>query len=101
MYFQADLNLNEGFVMRKILISLFAVLFTSIIIAACGYIVNENNADVLLAGYNTMSNDEKNKFDLVNYLKFFRTISLASLTIEARRVSSGLMSGCIFFIIFL
>lgn len=55
---------------------IFAVLLTSIIIAACGYIVNENNADILLAGYNTMSNDEKNKFDLVNYLKFFRKFML-------------------------
>ena len=41
-----------------------AVIFTSVLIALCGYIVNENNADVLLAGYNTMSKDEKNRFDL-------------------------------------
>ena len=50
----------------------FAVIFTSILIALCGYIVNENNADILLAGYNTMTKDEKNRFDLINYLKFFR-----------------------------
>ena len=42
----------------------------------CGYIVNEKNADVLLAGYNTMSEDEKNRFDLINYLKFFRKFML-------------------------
>ena len=53
-----------------------AVIFTSVIIALCGYIVNENNADVLLAGYNTMSKDEKNRFDLRNFLKFFRKFTL-------------------------
>ena len=54
----------------------FAVLFISILIALCGYIVNENNADILLAGYNTMTKDEKNRFDLINYLKFFRKFML-------------------------
>jgi len=53
-----------------------AVIFTSILIGLCGYIINENNADILLAGYNTMSKDEKNKFDLINYLKFFRKFML-------------------------
>ena len=43
----------------------FAVIFTSLLIALSGYIVNEKNADVLLAGYNTMSKDEKNRFDLI------------------------------------
>ena len=33
---------------------------------------NENNAKYLLAGYNTMSKEEKESFDLINYLKFFR-----------------------------
>ena len=51
---------------------IYAVLFTSILIGACGYIVNEGNADLLLSGYNMMSKDEKNNFDLSNYLAFFR-----------------------------
>ena len=54
----------------------YIVLFVSFLLAFCGYIVNENNADLLLAGYNTMSEDEKSKFDLVNYLKFFRTFMI-------------------------
>ena len=54
----------------------FAVIFTSLFIALSGYIVNEKNADVLLAGYNTMSKEEKNRFDLINYLKFFRKFML-------------------------
>ncbi len=55
----------------------FAVIFTSIFIALSGYIVNKKNANVLLAGYNTMSKDEKNRFDLINYLKFFRKFMLS------------------------
>ena len=54
----------------------FAVIFTSILIALCGYIVNENNADILLAGYNKMTKDEKYRFDLINDLKFFRKFML-------------------------
>ena len=65
-----------------------AVIFTSALLAICGYIVNENNADSLLAGYNTMTKDEKNRFDLVNYLKFFRKFML----------SISLFSGIIYFI---
>ena len=38
---------------------IYIVLFVSFLLAFCGYIVNENNADLLLAGYNTMSEDEK------------------------------------------
>ena len=68
-----------------------AVIFTSALLAICGYIVNENNADSLLAGYNTMTKDEKNRFDLVNYLKFFRKFML----------SISLFTGIIYFISFL
>ena len=66
----------------------FAVIFTSALLAICGYIVNENNADSLLAGYNTMTKDEKNRFDLVNFLKFFRKFML----------SISLFTGIIYFI---
>ena len=65
-----------------------AVIFTSALLAICGYIVNVNNADSLLAGYNTMTKDEKNRFDLVNYLKFFRKFML----------SISLFTGIIYFI---
>ena len=53
-----------------------AVFLTSILIGACGYIVNENNADPLLSGYNTMTKDEKSNFDLSSYLIFFRKFML-------------------------
>ena len=65
-----------------------AVIFISVSLALCSFIVNENNADILLAGYNTMSNDEKKRFDLINYLKFFRKFML----------NVSLCTGCIYFI---
>tara|TARA_Y100000741_G_C18205739_1_gene539552 strand:+ start:539 stop:859 length:321 start_codon:yes stop_codon:yes gene_type:complete len=43
---------------------------------AVAYITNENNADVLLAGYNTMSKKEKESFDLNGYLIFFKKFFL-------------------------
>ena len=49
-----------------------AILITSLIVACCGYIVTESNADILLAGYNTMSKKEKEKFDLNGFLDFFK-----------------------------
>ena len=55
---------------------IFAVFFISILIGSCGYIVNEGNADLFLSGYNTMSKDEKSKFDLSSYLGFFRKFML-------------------------
>ncbi len=52
-------------------------LITSAIVAGCGYIVTESNADILLAGYNTMSKKEKEKFDLKGYLNFFKKFMLS------------------------
>ena len=54
-----------------------ALLITSVIVAGCGYIVTESNADILLAGYNTMSKKEKVKFDLKGYLNFFKKFMLS------------------------
>ena len=52
---------------------MFAVIFVSIILIFSGYVVTLNNAHYLLAGYNTMSEKERNNFDLVSYLKFFKS----------------------------
>ena len=49
-----------------------AIIITNICFIGCAYMVNENNADMLLAGYNTMSKKEKEAFDLKNYLVFFK-----------------------------
>jgi len=49
-----------------------ALIITNICLIGSAYIVNENNADMLLAGYNTMSKKEKESFDLKRYLIFFK-----------------------------
>ena len=48
------------------------VVICDLMFIAVAYITNENNADMLLAGYNTMSKKEKESFDLKNYLIFFK-----------------------------
>ena len=58
-----------------------AILITSAFVACCGYIVTESNADTLLAGYNTMSKTEKEKFDLKGYLGFFLKVYAFSWSI--------------------
>jgi len=45
------------------------------LIVACS--VNENNAKYLLSGYNTMSDEEKQKFDIHSYIPYFRKFHLA------------------------
>jgi len=51
---------------------LIALIFADLCFIFVAFGVNENNAKYLLAGYNTMSKEEKESFDLINYLKFFR-----------------------------
>ena len=50
----------------------WGVVICNLTFIAVAYIINENNADMLLAGYNTMSKKEKESFDLKNYLIFFK-----------------------------
>src|SRR5690625_7612254 len=50
-----------------IIIILLAVVFIGI-----GYLVTEKNAKYILAGYNTMSEEERKKINLKVYLSFFR-----------------------------
>jgi Kef-type K+ transport system membrane component KefB len=48
----------------------------SLFFVAIGFIVTENNAEYLLAGYNTMSEEERKKFDIKNYIPHFRRFHL-------------------------
>ena len=48
------------------------VIFVSILYYAIGYFINKENAKYLLSGYNTMSDEERKKFDIENYLVFFK-----------------------------
>ena len=50
----------------------WGVIICDVTFIICAYMINEKNADMLLAGYNTMSKKEKEYFDLKNYLIFFR-----------------------------
>ena len=53
-------------------IALISVLFCEIIFFIIAYTINEKNAKYLLSGYNTMSKEEQEKFDLKNFLIFFK-----------------------------
>ena len=50
----------------------WGIIICNVTFICAAFIVNENNADMLLAGYNTMSKKEKESFDLKNYLVFFK-----------------------------
>lgn len=52
------------------------IIVLSVIFFGIGFILNKNNAKYLLSGYNTMSEQEKNNFDLEAYLVFFRKFHL-------------------------
>ena len=49
------------------------VIFVSILYYVIGYFINEENSKYLLSGYNTMSDEERKKFDIENYLVFFKS----------------------------
>jgi len=51
---------------------LLGLIITNICFLGVAYVTNEDNAKHLLAGYNTMSKEEKESFDLKNYLIFFK-----------------------------
>ena len=59
-----------------------ALIITNICFVGVAFVINENNADILLAGYNTMSKKEKESFDLKKYLiflkKFFINLAIYS-----------------------
>ena len=50
----------------------FPVIFVSVLFYAIGYFINKENSKYLLSGYNTMSNEEREKFDIEGYLKIFK-----------------------------
>lgn len=52
------------------------VLILSSIFIVIAFIVNENNAKYLLSGYNTMSDQDKKKFDIKSYMVLFRNFHI-------------------------
>ncbi|MBL7775082.1 MAG: DUF3784 domain-containing protein [Saprospiraceae bacterium] len=55
---------------------IFAFLGISLFFIALGYLITENNARFLLAGYNTMRPEERAKIDLKSYLARFKKFHL-------------------------
>lgn len=51
----------------------FPVIFITALYVIIAYGINKENAKYLLAGYNTLSEKERTKFDIVEYLKFFKS----------------------------
>lgn len=51
---------------------IIAILGVSLLLTVIGFIVTENTAKYLLAGYNTMTKEERGKFDLKSYLRKFK-----------------------------
>ena len=54
------------------LVSYLVPILTSLIYLSLGIFINSENARYLLAGYNTMSDVERSKFDIDSYLYFFK-----------------------------
>ncbi|HIF48453.1 MAG TPA: DUF3784 domain-containing protein [Cytophagales bacterium] len=51
---------------------LLGIIICDISFIGIAYGVNQDNAKYLLAGYNTMSKEKQESFDIKNYLKFFK-----------------------------
>lgn len=50
----------------------WVIIFTGFLFIGIAYILTENNAKYLLSGYNTMSKEERQNFDLKSFLPFFK-----------------------------
>ena len=53
------------------LILIFTIIFMSLTYLLIGFGINKNNAKYFLAGYNTMTPEQKQKFNIEKYLEFF------------------------------
>ena len=73
------------------------LLVSNLLILLATQLVNEKNADLLLAGYNTMSKKEKEKFNLKEYLFFFKNFffKLVLYSSLVTIISSLFYSTCI------
>jgi hypothetical protein len=54
----------------------YVILFLSLVFASLGYLITNDNAKYLLSGYNTMSEKERSKVDLSNYIPLLRKFHL-------------------------
>ena len=64
------------------------VIFVSILYYAIGHFINKENAKYLLSGYNTVNKEERKKFDIENYLVFFKAfLNVCTLIISIPSIS--------------
>ena len=54
------------------LVLFLTIAFMSLLYLLIGFGINKDNAKYLLAGYNTMSQEEQDKFDIDRYLNFLK-----------------------------
>ena len=54
------------------MILILTILFVNIIFIVIAFGINKKNAKYLLAGYNTMSTEQREKFDIEGFLIFFK-----------------------------
>ena len=54
------------------LVLILTVAFMSLLYLLIGFGINKDNAKYLLAGYNTMNQEEQDKFDIEGYLNFLK-----------------------------
>ena len=59
--------------MEDVMIINITIGFMSLVYILIGLGINERNAEYLLAGYNTASEDKKKNFNLTKYLFFFKS----------------------------
>ena len=52
-------------------ILIFTIIFMSLIYLLIGFGINKANSEYLLAGYNTMTTEQKQNFNIEKYLEFF------------------------------
>jgi hypothetical protein len=54
------------------LVLILTIAFMSLLYLLIGFGINKDNAKYLLAGYNTMNQEEQDKFDIDEYLNFLK-----------------------------
>jgi hypothetical protein len=51
---------------------LYIIIFLALFFIAMAYLITPKNANTLLAGYNTLSNDDKDRVDIIAVLKYYK-----------------------------
>ncbi|MDO1512272.1 DUF3784 domain-containing protein [Maribacter confluentis] len=55
---------------------IYLLIGISILFIIIGFLVTERNAQYVLSGYNTMSEEKKKQFPIKSYLQFFRNFHI-------------------------